>query len=218
MMQTRPWFLAVVLSGFLWTTCAGTAPAVEPHPFGLTLSLAGHRDVLAAIKQINGARIQVLHPRLAKGEDFPEARELESHYEALPNPREIMIAADGLNSGYLSCSRAEFLLLDDILYAVSCHSAAEDLRRFAALRADLVSQYGRATEESDSKNAQSVEWDIHGKQIVLKRDVGGIIVSFIDTALATRAEAVRRELLANPVLLMEEMRKMSQSGGIAGHR
>jgi hypothetical protein len=213
-MQTPRWMPGVLLIGWALTNGAIVASAAqprEPQPFGLTLGSSSSQEVLAAVEQAQGAGVQVSHPPLVAGDASAGEAELERQYQGMPNPSETRIVAEELSSAGLTCKRARFLLLRDTLYGAACRLSSEDARAFTTLRDDLAGKYGPPAEGIDSKHVTSAQWDIQGKKVSLERDArGGTTVLFTDVALAARADAIRRELMANPVLLMEEMRKSGQ--------
>jgi hypothetical protein len=192
------WILPLALLGLsLRPGLAARLP--DPQLLGLSLGSSGREEVLAAIKRAQGAEVRVQHPPLAEGE-------LQSRYEGMTNPKETRITAAGLVVGSFSCDRAEFLLLEDTLYRVACRVAPGDVESFAAVRDGLESEYG--TPVQGTRTGNEVLWEIAGKTVSLRREPpGGITLGSSDDALAARAEVVRRELIANPILLMEEMRK-----------
>jgi hypothetical protein len=185
------------------------ARGADPHPFGLVMGSSGQQEVLAAIEQAQGGGVEALRPPLVEGDLSAAEQELQSRYEGMPNPRETVVRAEALKSGNLSCEQAEFRLLEGTLYRFDCRIPAQSMQDFTALRDDLVGRYGDPIEGGDS--AGSTRWQLLGNSVVLARNDQSGTLSFSDPALAARAEAARQELIANPILLMEEMRKSSQS-------
>jgi hypothetical protein len=200
-MKSRFWIISLLLFGLAMRS--GLAVRIpEPQFLGLSLSSSGSGEVLAAIERVQGFDVQVQHPPLADSE-------LQSRYEGMTNPKEMMITAAGLTVGWLSCERAEFLLLEDRLYQVACRVAPGNGESFAAVRDGLETDYGLPVQ--GTRSMDQVIWEVAGKTVSLRRESsGGITFGLSDDALEARAEAARRELIANPILLMEEMRKSGE--------
>jgi hypothetical protein len=190
---------------------ATVATAAQPSPFGLVLGTSTREDVLRTISAAR-SKVEVIYPPLAGDGAASAERELEARYREMPNPTQTMIAAEPLASGTLTCARAEFFLLSDTLYKVVCQvaSGGPPVPRLAS---DLTAEYGPPTEPPPGDGGGPLRWEVAGTRIELAGSGKGATISFVDETLAGRSEARRKELIVDPLQLMEEMRRPSQHGG-----